>query len=100
MAQSFFGSIDYDKLVEALKTGQVKTFKTDNGKRLVNVNVQINDTEDQYGNIASISLSLKDEFKEEKKNVVYIGNMKKSTPSITEAAAEDFNDAGNEDLPF
>lgn len=39
MAQSFFGSIDYDKLVEALKTGQVKTFKTDNGKRLVNVNV-------------------------------------------------------------
>jgi hypothetical protein len=100
MAQSFFGSIDYDKLVEALKTGQVKTFKTDNGKRLVNVNVWINDTEDQYGNIASISLSLKDEFKEEKKKVVYIGNMKKSTPSITEAAAEDFNDAGNEDLPF
>lgn len=100
MAQSFFGSIDYDKLVEALKTGQVKTFKTDNGKRLVNVNVWINDTEDQYDNIASISLSLKDEFKEEKKKVVYIGNMKKSTPSITEAAAEDFNDAGNEDLPF
>lgn len=100
MVQSFFGSIDYDKLVEALKTGQVKTFKTDNGKRLVNVNVWINDTEDQYGNIASISLSLKDEFKEEKKKVVYIGNMKKSTPSITEAAAEDFNDAGNEDLPF
>ena len=100
MAQSFFGSIDYDKLVEALKTGQVKTFKTDNGKRLVNVNVWINDTEDQYGNIASISLSLTDEFKEEKKKVVYIGNMKKSTPSITEAAAEDFNDAGNEDLPF
>ena len=100
MAQSFFGSMDYDKLVEALKTGQVKTFKTDNGKRLVNVNVWINDTEDQYGNIASISLSLKDEFKEEKKKVVYIGNMKKSTPSITEAAAEDFNDVGNEDLPF
>ena len=100
MAQSFFGSIDYDKLVEALKTGQVKTFKTENGKRLVNVNVWINDTEDQYGNIASISLSLKDEFKEEKKKVVYVGNMKKSTPSVTEAAAEDFNDAGNEDLPF
>ena len=100
MAQSFFGSIDYDKLVEALKIGQVKTFKTENGKRLVNVNVWINDTEDQYGNIASISLPLKDEFKEEKKKVVYVGNMKKSTPNITEATPEDFNDAGNEDLPF
>ena len=99
MAQSFFGSIDYDKLVEALKTGQVKTFKTESGKRLVNVNVWINDTEDQYGNIASISLSLKDEFKEEKKKVVYVGNMKKSTPSITEATPEDFNDEGNDDLP-
>ena len=96
MAQSFFGSIDYDKLVEALKT----TFKTENGKRLVNVNIWINDTEDQYGNIASISLPLKDEFKEEKKKVVYVGNMKKSTPNITEATPEDFNDAGNEDLPF
>jgi len=43
---------------------------------------------------------LKDEFKEEKKKVVYVGNMKKSTPSVTEATPEDFNDEGNEDLPF
>jgi len=45
MAQSFFGSIDYDKLVEALKTGQVKTFKTENGKRLVKYSINITSAE-------------------------------------------------------
>ena len=99
MTQSFYGSINYDKLIEALKSGQIKTYKTENGTRLINVNVWINDETDQYGNSGSISLPLKDEFQEEKKKVIYIGNLKKNTPSITEATPQDFEET-EDDLPF
>lgn len=98
MAQSFYGSIDYDKLLEALKSGKVKTFKSDNGKRYVNINFWVGDEADQYGNHASVSLPLKDEFKQEKIKAVYIGNLKKSEPKITEATPQDFQD--DDDLPF
>lgn len=99
MPQSFYGSINYDKLLEALKEGKVKTFKTENGVRLVNVNIWINDKPDQYDNDASISLPLKEEFHEDKKKAVYVGNLKKHEPKIEEAGAEDFNDEES-DLPF
>lgn len=92
MAQSYYGSINFDKLMEALKEGKVKTFKTEKGVRLANVNIWINDEADQYGNHASISLPLKEEHQEEKMKAVYIGNLKKQPPKTTEATAEDFND--------
>lgn len=98
MAQSFYGSIDYDKLLEALKSGKIKTHKTDQGKRYVNLNIWVNDEADQYGNHASVSLPLKDEYQEEKNKAVYVGNLKKNTPKITEATPQDFND--DDDLPF
>ena len=104
MAQNYFGSIDYDKLLTDLKQGRLKTFKTEGGKRLINVNVYVNDADDQYGNIASISVPLKDEFHTEengkKINKLYVGNLKKSESKTQEAGAEDFQDDDDDDLGF
>lgn len=103
MAQNYFGSIDYDKLLADLKEGRLKTFKTESGKRLINVNVYVNDAPNEYGNIASISVPLKEEFHTEdngkKINKLYVGNLKPSENSVSEATAEDFQDA-DDDLPF
>lgn len=99
MAQSYFGSIDYDKLLENLKQGKLKTYKSDKGKRYININVYIKDEPDQYGNNASISVPLKDEHKIEKEKRLYIGNLKKSEPRTQEASAQSFID-DEEDLPF
>lgn len=99
MAISLYGSINFDKLMEALKSGKVKTYKTENGVRLVNVNVWVNDEADQYGNHASVSLPLKEEYQEEKNKAVYVGNLKKNTPKITEASEQDFQEE-DDDLPF
>lgn len=102
MAQNFFGSIDYDKLLSDLKKGRLKTFKTESGKRLINVNIYVNDAPNEFGNIASISVPLKDEFHTEengkKFNKLYIGNLKKSEDK--EATAEDFKNDEDDDLPF
>lgn len=104
MAQIFFGSIDFDKLMADLKAGRLKTYKTESGRRLVNVNIYVNDTPDQYGNIASVSVPLKEEFHTEengkKISKLYIGNLKPSENSITEGTGQDFEGDDDEDLPF
>ncbi len=104
MAQNYFGSIDYDKLLADLKLGRLKTFKTESGKRLINVNVYVSDTPNEYGNIASISVPLKDEFHTEesgkKINKLYVGNLKLSENTIQEATAEDFQKDDEDGLPF
>lgn len=104
MAQNYYGSIDFDKLMADLKEGKLKTYKTEKGKRLINVNIYVSDTPNEYGNIASISVPLKEEFHTEengkKINKLYIGNLKPSENSISEATAEDFPDNEDDDLPF
>lgn len=105
MAQQYYGSIDFDKLMNDLKKGTLKTFVTDKGVRLINVNVWVDDVPNEYGNIASISVPLKEEnhfTNEAGKEIksLYIGNLKKSTPKITEATAQDFQDEDDDDLPF
>lgn len=95
MANSYYGSIDFDKLIESLKAGKLKTFTTQKGKRLINVDVYVKDAPDQYGQIVSISCPLKDQFKTQNENRIYIGNLKASEQSIhKEASFED------DDLPF
>ncbi|CEN54447.1 hypothetical protein [Capnocytophaga canis] len=100
MPQHFYGSINFDKLMENLKTGKLKTFVTENGIRLINVNIYIADQPDQYKKDGSISVPLKDEFKEEKFKSVFIGNLVRSTPIITEATGQDFEKEEYDDLPF
>ncbi|GEN74114.1 hypothetical protein [Chryseobacterium lathyri] len=104
MSQSYFGSIDFDKLMTDLKAGRLKTYRTESGKRLVNINIYVNDNPDQYGNIASVSVPLKEEFHTEengkKINKLYIGNLKPSENSITEGSGQDFQNDDDDDLPF
>lgn len=100
MAQLLYGSINYDALLEALKTGKIKTFRTEKGVRLVNINVWVNDEPDKYDNDASIQLQLKDDYSNTDEKNPYIGNLKKHKQKIYEATAQDFQDETDDDLPF
>ena len=54
MSQLLYGSLNFSALKTALKTGKVKTFTTESGVQLININVWINDAPDTYDNDASI----------------------------------------------
>lgn len=83
---SFYGSIDFTKLVEMAKAGNKAFTKTENGKIYLNVRVWVNDEEDKFGNIASFQSNFKGATKEDK---FYFGNLKESTPIEEEVKAED-----------
>lgn len=95
----FYGQINYDALIDAIKTGKISTKiierKDKTTFRVIDINVWVND-EPKYDNAASISLQLKEEFREEKKP--YIGNLKYITSKVQEATTEDFTK--DDDLPF
>lgn len=99
MSQLLYGSINYDALLKAIKTGKVKTFQTESGIRLININVWINDQPDNFDNDASIQVQFKEEFREDKAD--YIGNLKKYVKKEPkEVGAEAFSSYEDEDLPF
>lgn len=75
MSQSFYGSIDFSKLLEQAKAGNKAFTKTENGKIYLNVRVWVNDEEDKFGNIASFQSNFKGAQKEDK---FYFGNLKES----------------------
>lgn len=95
MAQSFYGSIDFSKLLEQAKAGNKAFTKTENGKIYLNVRVWVNDEEDKYGNIASFQSNFKGAQKEDK---FYFGNLKESKILEMEVKSEDVPSA--DDLPF
>ena len=86
MAQSFYGSIDFSKLLEQAKSGNKAFTKTENGKIYLNVRVWVNDEQDNYGNIASFQSNFKGATKEDK---FYFGNLKESKPIEQEIKPED-----------
>lgn len=92
---SFYGSIDFSKLLEQAKSGNKAFTKNENGKIYLNVRVWVNDEEDKFGNIASFQSNFKGAQKEDK---FYFGNLKESTPVIEDVSAEDIPDTS--DLPF
>lgn len=100
--QLYYGSINYDELLKAVKSGNAKTsiVTRQNGEtfRAVDVNVWINEAPDQYKNDGSISVQLKKEAYDRGEKGPYIGNLKKSTPTVIEADPNAFND--EDDLPF
>ena len=76
MAQSFYGSIDFSKLIEQAKAGHKAFTKSEkNGKIYLNVDVYVKDEVDQFGNIASIRGTFKGATKEDK---FYFANLKES----------------------
>jgi hypothetical protein len=95
MAQSYYGSIDFSKLIEQAKTGHKAFSKSENGKIYLNVRLWVNDELDKYGNIASFQSNFKGAQKEDK---FYFGNLKESTPIDEDVQSNDIPDA--DDLPF
>ena len=71
-----------------------------NGKKYLNINVWVNDEQDQFGNIASVSISQTQQEREAKTKRTYIGNLKapQSTPQQPAAAPKSAPVA--DDLPF
>jgi hypothetical protein len=95
MAHSYYGSIDFSKLLEQAKSGNKAFTKNENGKIYLNVRVYVNDEVDKYGNIASLQSNFKGATKEDK---FYFGNLKESTPIEAQVEATDVPDVDS--LPF
>ena len=95
MAQGYYGSIDFSKLIEQAKAGNKAFKKSENGKIYLSVRVWVNDDLDKFGNIASLQATFKDATKDEK---FYFGNLKESTP--TEMPVVDADIVNIDDLPY
>ena len=96
MAQSFYGSIDFSKLIEQAKAGHKAFSKSEkNGKIYLNVDVYVKDEVDQFGNIASIRGTFKGATKEDK---FYFANLKES--QFNEQKVESSDVDGLDDLAF
>jgi hypothetical protein len=93
---SYYGSIDFTKLVEMAKAGNKAFTKTENGKIYLNVRVWVNDELDKFGNCASFQSNFKGATKEDK---FYFGNLKESTPIEGEVTANDV-DINFDELPY
>lgn len=90
MSQSFYGSIDFTKLIELAKQKNKAFHRSDvNGKIYVDVQVFIKDEPDKYGNNLSIRTSYKGATTEDK---VYFGNLKKSENNQSEVTPTDIPD--------
>ena len=96
MAQSFYGSIDFSKLIEQAKAGHKAFSKSEkNGKIYLNVDVYVKDEVDQFGNIASIRGTFKGATKEDK---FYFANLKESQFNEQKVEVSDVD--GLDDLAF
>ena len=96
MAQSFYGSIDFSKLIDQAKAGHKAFTKSEkNGKIYLNVDVYVKDEVDQFGNIASIRGTFKGATKEDK---FYFANLKESQFNEQKVEASDVD--GLDDLAF
>jgi hypothetical protein len=95
MATSYYGSIDFTKLLEQAKAGNKAFTKNENGKIYLNVRVYVNDEVDKYGNCASFQSNFKGAQKEDK---FYFGNLKESKPSESPVQVNDIPDVSDFDL--
>lgn len=92
---SYYGSIDFSKLMEQAKAGNKAFSKNENGKIYLNVRIYVNDELDKYGNVASFQSNFKGATKEDK---FYFGNLKESTPIEEAVTTDDIPDLDS--LPF
>ena len=97
MAQSYYGSIDFSKLLEMAKAGHKAFSKSEkNGRIYLNVDVYVKDEVGQYGDKASIRGTFKGATKEDK---FYFANLKESAPFVeAQPAANEIPD--EDDLAF
>ena len=98
MSKLYYGSIDLTKIDKSKILDKDKNGnKFKNGAKYVNIAVWVNDDKDKYGNDASIQMSQSKEEREQKKPVVYIGNLKAFEKRGNEPQTN-FNES--DDLPF
>lgn len=96
MGKSFYGSIDFSKLIDEAKKGNKAFHKSEkNGRIYLNVQVFIKDEVDEYGNSAAIRSTFKDATKEDK---FYFGNLKLSEEREQQVNHSDI--PSQDDLPF
>ena len=93
--KSYYGSIDFSKLIEQAKAGNKAFTKTENGKIYLNVRVWVNDELDKFGNCASFQSNFKGAQKEDR---FYFGNLKESVAVEEQVTESDIPDM--ELLPF
>jgi len=93
--KSYYGSIDFSKLLEQAKNGNKAFTKSENGKIYLNVRVWVNDELDKFGNIASFQSNFKGAQKEDK---FYFGNLKESMPTEEKVDSSEIPDVN--DFPF
>lgn len=96
MSNSFYGSIDFSKLIEEAKKGNKAFIKSEkNGRIYLNVQVFIKDEVDSYGNSMAVRSTYKGATKEDK---FYFGNLKPSEEQEQPIVDNDIPDS--DDLPF
>jgi len=96
MSNTYYGSIDFSKLLEEAKKGNKAFHKSDkNGRIYLNVQVFIKDEVDNFGNSMAIRSTFKGATKEDK---FYFGNLKPSEE--TEQPIQSNEIPGEDDLPF
>jgi len=96
--KQFFGSICLTDLLENAKKGNPAFSRSNkNNKIYVNCRIFIGDSEDKYGNSASIMTNLKIE---EKENSFYFGNFKMSKDTGNSSIEAKDVDVNENDLPF
>ncbi len=96
MSKSFYGSIDFSKLIEEAKKGNKAFSKSEkNGRIYLNVQVFIKDEVDSYGNSMAVRSTYKGATKDDK---FYFGNLKPSEEQEQPIVDNDIPDS--DDLPF
>lgn len=101
MAQIINLSIDLTKVDKSkIKEVQLKSGKT---AKYLNLTMFVNDEQDQYGNIASLSLQQTEEQRTAKTPKTYVGNGKRIWADNGKPKPESEGNntsANNDDLPF
>ena len=102
---SFYGSINFTDLKEALKNNKVsaKRVSTQKGEKIfVDVNFWVKEEANQFGQNASLQVQFKKEFINDEEKKPYIGDFRfmasKESPLTAEDIAKETSD--EDDLPF
>ena len=95
MSRLLLGSINLTELSQKVKSGEIDVFTSKAGVKYVNVAMWINDTPNEWGQIASLS------HKSEKGATTYLGNFKDNKPQGGQAGQAGQTPQSNaDDLDF
>ena len=96
MSKMYNGSLNLTKIGELVKSNHPAVTTDKNGNKYINLTIWLNDQQDQYGNIGSLSA-----YNKEDKQSVYFGNFKDlSNQQQTNNVASPSEPKKEDDLPF